>query len=303
MSSFLKGFQKAAKRERSDIGTAAAIGAGVAGTKATAEGIRSTIRDRREGKVKVEKNITSFEKKLKPGDIIFSRDPKSKYRFNVGDRTLPFTEKSMIQAGVGSSQYHAGLYTGKGKMFHASGVGQVGKDWLESESRGKDVMAYRPGGASKREVTEALKQPKRMKGRQYKTTEELISQAKSTILSPKQGPKACYNVKGRTVCTNVVASAYPKQFKKEFATIDQMKGTKGMTPIARYSRVAPPSAREKILSRVAYPAIRNLKWAPLAAAAAYGVLKANELFSKDPVQRDIDIRKGKLIPPTKKKGE
>jgi ADP-ribose pyrophosphatase YjhB (NUDIX family) len=267
--------EKSKKKDKGALRTGAEAGAATSGALTAGGAAKGALTEYvKERKAPTARSIKDFEKGLKPGDILFTRAGKSispRLEVDIGSKTkeFPFPEKYPLQAGVGSKHYHAALYTGKKKgVFHAAGQGQVGHEKLRDAVQNYDVVAYRPEGATPGEVRQALAHPKRLKGRRYKTEGELAAQGARMLFDPTGGPKACKNVKGRMVCNTVVSTAYPKQFKKEFASIQDMKGTKGMKAVGRYSRVAPAGMTERLLSGIAHPAAKSLKWGLGAGALA-----------------------------------
>jgi len=286
LQGFWLGFEKRAKAvaeqapsERSDASKALGVGAATTGGLAAAQGTRSAIRDHRAYKAAPHVNsINHLKRHAKPGDIFFTRKEKSPGWGN--SKTL--TEKNVIQSAMGSPEYHAALYTKNKQVFHAHAGGapashhffQKGQAFLPGES----VHVYRPTAATKAERESALKQPQRLRNRRYKESPQMMGDAAKALVSKNLTGKACHNVQGRIVCNEVVTSAYPKQFKRRGATIEDMKSTKGMKLVATYGKK--PSMIEHATARGVYPLMRNAKWGLGAGVASYAALKARKAFMK-----------------------
>lgn len=263
MKTFWEGFLKAAN-ERTDAEKAVGVGAATTGVLAGHHALRDIMRERRENKsTRPSKTWREFRKELQPGDVLFSRS-------NVKNKKL-FTVKDYLQPGVGSPHYHAQVYIGDGKIFHHPGEGHVAQKNIAKVQlgRGEDVVAYRPN-VSDKEKTRAIKDiPKALSKRPYKSGIATTAMGLKNLLVPGGAGKACHKTpSGKIVCTTVVSSSYPSLFR-ENTNIEEMRRNPKMKMVARLNRGAPPSLRERVLTRGVYPVVKNLKWGLGAGGLAY----------------------------------
>lgn len=279
MSTFLEGFKSAAVRKKQPEGMtegqqAAAVGAGTTGALAAGSSIKEYAKDVMENRsVKASRTIEHLKKQMRPGDIVLSgASLKNQDLINLKGVKLPVRIGELVQLLSGSHHYHGAVYGGKNKLYQAYGVGhKFGPSDLEY-MKGDRMKVYRPTGASKREVTDAVKYVKQTARRHapYKNELELVGQGARYLLDPTGGPGVCRKAGDKIVCNTAVTKAYPKQFKKELMMPNEIRNTKGMKLVARYGRAAEPTLREKVWTRAVSPVLRNAKWGLMAGAAAYG---------------------------------
>ncbi len=140
---------------------------------------------------------------------------------------------------------------------------------------GQDVKVYRPTGASAAEKSAALEFAEKAKGTPYTGAGETFMQGLGNIMGISPSSKGCkIGPSGGINCTSSIAGAYPKQFDKLWMTPDQMRAQPGMDLVARYGHIPPPSVRERALTRVVHPMLKNLKYAAGAALSTYLLSKA-----------------------------
>lgn len=290
---FWIGFEKRAKElvpgSSEGSPTAGEIAAGAAagvGVGATRHGYRDYKVRKKEKKFKRSKSIKRFTKKLKPGDIIFSgKAREGSEKIPLGKKIkLPFHFSEAVQTAGGGPQYHAAIYTGKGRIVEAPGTGDdpVSGAPVKKQLKGTRAVAYRPTGATKKEIQKALKSVKGFKGAPYKEYSEIVGQGTRTILDPTGGPKSCRRLKkgGPIVCNTLITKAYPKQFKKEYMMPPEMASQKGMKIVSKYNPLKAPGVREKAFTHAIAPMLRGAKWAVPGAALAYGGKKLHEYVTK-----------------------
>lgn len=277
---------------------AIAAGVGTTGALAAKHSIGETIAENKmERAAPNSRAYKDFQKKLKPGDIIMSRFPVSesdKITIPIAgkNRDIPMSIASLVKGSKGGTNYHGMMYLGNGMVAQAVGQGEkLEITRLKGETKGQQMRAYRPEGAKKREVQKAVNFARKAKGTPYESNAQLLRHGASHLFGaggPKTG-KCKVGPKGNLSCTTLVTEAYPKQFKKRFASPTDIITTKGIKPVGGYGRAKAVSTGEKVLSKVLYPTARKAKWGALAGGAAYGLSKLKE---------KMDEGKGKAKKPT-----
>lgn len=274
---FWAGFEKAAEEKKKAPLTAKSVGAltgaAVTGGLATHESIHNLIVDELENKsMKPTKNFNTFQNKLKPGDIVFSRLPLSK--LEPVHPALPVKSEEAIALLHGSPFQHAVIYRGKGDMYEASGVGNVRKKNMKSELDECELKAYRQTRATKKEIREALDFAHKARGAKYKSPMQVAKYTvgRLTGLGPSSETAAKNIHEMGATCTGLVAEAFPRHFKKDYMGFNEIRNTKGMKLIARYGNPKKILPREHFTIRVLSPLLNNLKagvGAGVVAAAGY----------------------------------
>ncbi len=286
MNYFLKGFEKTAKfiqknPEPSTGHKALAVGSGVAATGAVAQSFSDSMKDRVESKVKSSRSLKDFSKKLKKGDVIYSGyNPKDSFSVMLGKKKLPLKVSQMVQMATGNPNYHGMVYLGKGLVGQAEGEGMpLAIRKLHSQGKGQRMKAYRPK-ASKKEIDSAVNYVKKVKGTRYKNIKETATQGAEMLFRPGMGPKTCRKTKGGIVCNTLVTKAYPKQFKRENMSVNQVRKTKGTKFIGSYGKISKSPIADKVINKVIHPTLKNLKWGLGAGALAYGGMKLRDYIKK-----------------------
>lgn len=294
MSDFWYGFYKtAAKDQYDETGKKISpLKAGLATTGALAAGhtIKEEYRDMKENaSVRKTRSIKDLKKKLKPGDIIFTRFdskhspvweadvPKFLQKLIKKKKVnMPIKASELVQMMAGgSTHYHGALHVGKGKVLEAQGQDMKSAVHnLKNTVSGNDVKVYRITDMKKRDIDAAAEWGKKQKGVRYANNKELVRHGAGHLFGAN-GPKSCRprGKKGPLVCTTVITKAHPKKFKREFMSPDEMRAQKGMKLVARFGKSPPTRLRTKILQRGIYPVLKNSKWGVAAAGAAYAANK------------------------------
>lgn len=238
---------------------------------------RETLRDIEEGKMAKSRSYKDFLSKLEPGDVMFTRY-KGKESPNIelaGLGEVPLRASETVQLGSGSPHYHGVLYGGKGKVYQAQGQDTTyGPNMMKKDIMGQDVKVYRPG-ASDAEKARALAFAEKATGTPYTSAGATLKQGLGNILGMSPSSKGCkIGPSGQINCTTSIAGAYPKQFDKLYMTPDEMRAVPGMKLVARYGHIPDLSLREKALTRLIHPTLRNLKYGAGAALGTYLLSKA-----------------------------
>ena len=276
--------------------TAAGVGAGVTGLGAAGMSLGNIRRDIQDRKVKKTRSLKDFHKKLQPGDILFVRGPKKFVEERVklpSGKTAPVTNADLAQLIHGDPYYHASIYRGKGDLSEAIGLGEKAQGGKLHRYRGQSVKAYRPTGASTKEVQEAIDYASKVRGTKYPTTKELVSFGAQSALGVGKGSQCARKGGGPVVCTGVATRAYPEQFKRETMGPADMRRVKGMELVGRYGNTNPRlGVKEKVISRIIHPTLRNLKWGLGAAGLTYGAVKAKQFLDAQRAKKNAGMLPG-----------
>jgi len=302
------------KKVKSDARKATEVAAGTTGALAATKALKEEIVDRVENaKVRKTRSIKDLKKKLKPGDILFTRyDPKhspdwdfdvpknlQKYVKGKKNIKLPIKASEFVQFGAGgSTHYHGALYVGGGRALEAEGQAYKSKiNSLKEVVKGNDVKVYRVTNQPKSEITKGVNWAKKQKGVRYGTMPELLRHGAGHLFG-RGGPKSCRTPKGKgkpIVCTTTITKAHPKTFKREYMSPDEMRAKKGVKLVARFGRTPPTRVKSKILQRVVYPVLKKGKWGALAGAATYLGAKGKKKYDKSPeAQKRVKKFKNKV---------
>lgn len=286
MDNFWTGFVKCAEEDKKRLISPLAAGAAATGTGAAIESGYNIYKDRSENRsVGRSRSLKDLQKKLNPGDIVFSRSKLKDSPMLAGGK-VPLRTTELIQGITGSPHYHSGIYRGRGRVSQmVGGVGYKGESSAFKDAfLGEEIKVYRPAGAKSKEIQRAVQKAKQIKGTPYKNKKGILSQALGTIGGIGPSSKACkLGPKGSHTCTSAIAAVYPNQFKSEYVTPNEMRNTKGMTLLGRYGK-NPLRPGEVIANRVVAPLLRNAKWGLGAAGLAYGANKLHGyLKNKDQV--------------------
>lgn len=284
MSSALQQFQAQHPDERDKhrkLKTAAGIGAGTTAAMSAVESTRAMLRDAQEQKVRATRGFSDFTSKLQPGDILFHRRPvKNSALEKIGNYQMPFTEADELMSLKGDPYYHGSIYMGRGKIGDAyDGVVGVRKNTPIMPETAEDIKAYRPQVPQKAK-DRALQYVKDMHGARYKDMSGLLEHGANHLLNPV-GKKTSLTPAEASVCTELVANAYPSIFKDAYAGPEEMRHAKGMQLIARYNPMGKITPRETITSRIIHPTLKNLKYGLLAGGLAYGARSIAEQMHGD----------------------
>jgi hypothetical protein len=219
------------------------------------EGLRHELADRKEDELGAYKRRDAFERQLQPGDILFHRrDRQDLGKFAKGD---PY--------------YHTSIYQGDGAVATAGGPDQGIRKNLSLKSKFKeDIKAYRPN-VSEADRVEAARYALSQHRAPYASPREIIRHGVEHLFSPSGGPDAARAACGTDgqVCSQFVANTHPDIFKKQYASPADMRHAPEMEYIGRLNHLGDVTKEEKLLSRVAYPLAKNLKWGLGAGALAY----------------------------------
>lgn len=259
MKSFWDGFFKKAEEENNPS-SAAAIAAGAGGLAGAHRLGKTVLRERAEKKIPKSKNWRHFVRSLKPGDILVSKENRSRSKFN--DR--------LLNTFGGSKHIHTQLYTGKGKLLQTAGSGfNVARDNAKLQlSKGSDVIALRPKLKSS-EIKKGLKGASTLLGNKYETNRQIVGRGLKMLVGVPG--KACHLGKGdRVVCTDVVAKAYPKVMPNRYSPVEDLQSSKHVTPVAHLNRIK--GGRGGLFYKGLRPALSALK----VGLPAYGIAKGIE---------------------------
>lgn len=271
---FREGFFKFAKQENQldpfDIGLG--VGATTAAGATAADSAKNYLRDKAEEKSgKMVGTYKSLKAKLKPGDILYSGyNPKDSFDVMLSKNVkLPLKVSQMVQMATGNKNYHGMIYLGNGLIAQAEGEGMpLAIRKLKDQAKRQRIKAYRPTGATQKEIKSAIDYAKKVKGTRYKTPLETFQQGLNMIFNPTMGPKTCRKTDKGIVCNTLVTKAYPKQFKRENMSINQVRGKKGVEFVGGIDRIKKSPMSDKVINRIVNPALKSLKWAIPAAAVA-----------------------------------
>lgn len=269
------------KKEDKKLKHAAIGGGAVLGGLAGYEGLKHYLADKYEKEsVKASPKWADFLGQLEPGDIIFHRTP-SEYSGNIdiNKREIPIKENDLMKMLKGDSFYHSSVYKGNGVVTESSGMREGVKN---SRARGpipQELMAYRP--KDKRQIPGALKHLKESVGREYADHDELYKHVLQHLSGIEPSSKEARKICGNTVCTELTAEAYPKIFPKTTMSPADMRHSEDLKLIARYGKTLPISTRERLLTRVAYPLLKNAKYGLAAGAGIYGLKSLADYFRGD----------------------
>jgi len=262
-----------------------AVLTGLGTTTALAAGQSSIgmYRDAQENKMKYTRGLDDFMGKLKPGDVLFHRRPtKWSGKSDLGPFELPIKETDVMIGAKGDQFYHASIYGDKGRGKRR-GLGTIyeAADWEKGVTKSpitgdfaEEIKAYRPKGQTPETRRAAIDYLKKRIGTQYKEAPGVIAHGLTHHAGIRAPSKQICGLGpgGKTVCTELVAEAYPKIFKDRFMSPMNMRHSKDMELIARYgANVGKNPLKDAILSRALYPLLRNAKWGLLAGAGAYGL--------------------------------
>jgi hypothetical protein len=180
-----------------------------------------------------------------------------------------------MMAAKGDPFYHSSIYMGKGKLADAYDFEKgISNDTPLFGDVAEGVRAYRPKSGQK----EALDYARKMKGTAYGSDEEILRHGFEHLLG--NGKKSGVCGPDGQVCTQFVANAYPELFPDQYASPATMRHAKDLELIARYEPIQ-VAKREKILSRLVYPLLKNAKYGLGAGALAYGGSKLAKYLSKN----------------------
>jgi len=262
---------------------------------------------RLESMAKNSRNIHTFKKSLKAGDIlVMGSTPKNSGGHELGDilhgvpgkiknpilkvakkigikKDTVLLSNSTLLTGVGAGEkYHAGVYLGKGKVAHMTGDVGATIDHIGSLAEKQNVTALRFSNAGQRETAAAVNFAKKAVNSkaQYSNVTGLKN-AFSNLVFPlsKKVSKDCSSM----VCHTLPIRAYGKRaftlgedtFAGDFSKVP------GITAVARRDLVKSTSLRAKAFIG---NAAKGLKWGAAAAlvgaAINYQVRKARRDKSK-----------------------
>lgn len=297
------------QKDINPLAAGATTGAGVVGANIFKENIQNKLHENRYKHIRGSRSYSDFLKKLKPGDILYTRTP-IKYSANAIDMEdlpknfqkrlsksniakgiknivqkrgiMPLKESEAIQLFSGKPFSHAAIYTGKGNIVEAAGASQGVKGGkLKNVSKAHTVHVYRPKSGANSAVRFAEKQ----RGGKYTDVGTVLKDVAKSTFVPGGAGKTCRKIPNKgVVCQTLVTKAYPKTFKKELVPMREMQQNKGTQLIAKYIKGGKISGREKFISRFLSPAIRSMKYAVPVAAAGFAAKKIYDLKKANPIQ-------------------
>ena len=283
----MNALQKFKKKHDLDDGEIAA-GAGAAATlgPAAAFSLKHELADLADNsRVPGDLDFDAFKKKLQPGDVLYHHIPS-----NTGTKVppvlgqqLPITQRELMMAAKGDPHYHSSIYLGEdsGKQYISEAAG-IDHGVLSHANLGKEsgnMRAYRPKATA--QIPEALQYTLKAHGTPYMAEGDQVKAVMKHLFSPfKEKTSGKVPCKG-SYCTQHVAEAYNKIYDDPHMSTSDLRNSKNMELIGRFEAGAKVSAKEKVLSRLLYPALKNLKYGVGAAAAAYGGMKLNDYLNED----------------------
>jgi hypothetical protein len=234
-------------------------------------------------KHRASKKWENFKKKLKPGDIMFSRNNPNLSGNEIGGL---IKEQNLITGTKGGIFYHPSIYAGGNRQYHSQSystglVNNYVKDAFSGErrwgprdlmaSRTRDWVVYRP---PEKYVDKALSRMKEAVDNQieYKERPEQIKHGLKHLLGIKERPlgNLCKAGKNGLLCSEAVSEAYPNLFKDRLMSPEEMMRNKKLQFIGRYNPLLKePSLATRLSAHLMYPTLKNLKWAVPGAAAGY----------------------------------
>jgi len=288
-NAFWQGFEKASSEEqpakRSNAAFAAQVGAATTGAL-TAHGVASDVlRENKDFKrVKSSKSTADLVKKMKPGDIVFSRFVEPRHTKDKELLQKLKRLKGVLAVGGGAEHYHASLYVGRGNtMEHPGQIHRAGIHSAHAQlGRGHNSIVFRPK-VSKRVKEQAVSRARQLKGRAYGTNMEIFQKGVRNLLNPMAGvgKRRAKTLKGNVLCTDVITHAYPSLFPDKDSTINQMSRHPKMEMVARLTKnKSKPKGWESVLAKGVHPILKNLKWGVGAGLLTAGGLKVKQSLGK-----------------------
>lgn len=248
---------------------------GVLGGNIARHNIANLIRQRKErGPTE---QLSKVKDKLKPGDIFFSRSPRSESplfvkphfkKFKFLNKIAPeIREQDLIRLHGGDQFYHAGIYIGNGKVIHAKDeVSGVKRESLNRAfKKGSKIHFYRTPGSAQ-EKNRAVSYARKFVGKPYLSDKDIMGDIAKEYTGPraKTGRKCTGHV-----CTTLVTEAYPKQFKKHWDQPQDMMGKLELVAKTQKGKAKDLTLAQKIPPHVLSPIARSMKFAVPAAGLAY----------------------------------
>lgn len=275
---FWSGFEKQARLDKDNTKRDVALAAGgaYAGTSAVM-GIHDLRRYSDKNRVYA-KSIKGLKKQLRPGDVILT---SSSFHDGPHARDL----KTLLRVGKGGEHYHGTVYIGKGRVMEATGMGTRASSTRIEDIPSKNISVYRPKHAVREDIKKAVNFAKKSRGTPYANSKELWRNGVSYLTGIGGGRtgKAVLGPKGSIVCTEMVAEAYPKIFKKKNIGTRDIETSKDMINVVNFKRGGKGiRGMDKVLSSAAHPLLKNIKWGLVGGALAYAAHKASK--NKKPTQ-------------------
>ena len=291
------------KKRENQIISSTATGAATLGGGALAIDYIKEGQKFKEAKKVNTKNINSFLKNVRPGDIILESDPAGQYSGTLGrspvtdgnyrnkvlkivvEKVEKIKFNSTIQAGGGGSRYHhAGVYLGNNKMGEMVGSGGYIVD-VKGLHQKKRIIALRVDDNKKVGRSIASNARKLVKSDiLYRSDPDLIKAAiKNNLTFSRKRFDDCLT------CTDLVDESVSKATKKPYikghiATPTDILLSNKSKVVSSY-RYGASTRTEKILN-ITGKTFRNAKYALLGAAAgglmaaAYSAYKEKEESTK-----------------------
>lgn len=238
------------------------------------------------------RSIADFKEKLQPGDILImgSNDAgsgtvrvkdlpgvirKGAKMIGKKDSDAVISNSSMLRAIGGGAKYHAGVYTGNGKVVHMSTDAGAVSESLDSALARQNTTALRLKSGNKTEIKSAVNFAKKMHAEKvpYQGMKEILKEPAHNYFLPQIPRAATRCSKDGLVCHTLPLMSYHKQ--KFSAGRRTLSGD-----IARNTNFERVAKRDVIKNTFRMNALdytgqaaKGLKYALPAAGIAYGVNK------------------------------
>ena len=260
MRMLFKGFEKRAIA-KATLGAGIGLGAGYASAKKEVE-----VSNLKEDALPESKNLSEFTKALLPGDIIYSGAKYKKLDLMAeSDRMMALGFETIPRLG-GSTNFHAMVYSGKGKVLDVSRDREDHRAKevnLKEKVKGRNkkeysMIAYRPIGGTPEETQAAVREARSLMGSKYPGNSALVTKSIKTLLGVPGRKDDIKASADDIVCQDVAVKAYPDKFRKRHLTVAEMQYNKNFTPVAKTGRFD-YNKKERGIANTTYPILKSIR--------------------------------------------